>query len=204
MVSCSARSTTATRSARRCSTPGCSSCATCREACCGSSRPTNTRPRTCARRPPRARSIRHGCSSPTACRSTAHLDRQRLADLFLDTVPYNAGATASAALWAGVPLVTCRGASLVGRMAASMLHAVGLPELVTANLADYVALAESLARDPARLQSLRRALDTAPAEPAAVRHRALHAASRGGLPHDGGQLGSGVNRRSRSASTPLT
>jgi protein O-GlcNAc transferase len=88
-----------------------------------------------------------------------HLDRQRLADLFLDTVPYNAGATASAALWAGVPLVTCRGACLVGRMAASMLHAVGLPELVTASLTDYVALAESLARDPARLQALRRTLD---------------------------------------------
>jgi len=88
-----------------------------------------------------------------------HLDRQRLADLFLDTVPYNAGATASAALWAGVPLVTCRGASLVGRMAASMLHAVGLPELVTANLTDYAALAEALARDPARLQALRQTLD---------------------------------------------
>jgi protein O-GlcNAc transferase len=89
-----------------------------------------------------------------------HLDRQRLADLFLDTVPYNAGATASAALWAGVPLVTCRGDSLVGRMAASMLHAVGLPELVTANLPDYIALAETLARDPSRLHALRRALDT--------------------------------------------
>ncbi len=89
----------------------------------------------------------------------AHLDRQHLADLFLDTVPYNAGATASAALWAGVPLVTCLGASLVGRMAASMLHAAGLPELVAANLTDYVALAEALARDPSRLQSLRQKLD---------------------------------------------
>ena len=115
-----------------------------------------------------------------------HLDRQRLADLFLDTAPYNAGATASAALWAGVPLVTCRGASLVGRMAASMLHAVGLPELETANLTDYVALAESLARDPARLQALRQSLGPTEAKPAAVRHRALHAASRGGLRHDGG------------------
>jgi protein O-GlcNAc transferase len=88
----------------------------------------------------------------------AHLDRQRLADLFLDTAPYNAGATASAALWAGVPLMTCRGASLVGRMAASMLAAVGLPELVTADLPGYVALAETLARDPARLKALRERL----------------------------------------------
>jgi predicted O-linked N-acetylglucosamine transferase (SPINDLY family) len=88
-----------------------------------------------------------------------HLDRQRLADLFLDTAPYNAGATASAALSAGVPLVTCRGNSLVGRMAASMLHAVGLPELVTANLTDYITLAASLAHDPARLQALWQALD---------------------------------------------
>jgi protein O-GlcNAc transferase len=87
-----------------------------------------------------------------------HFDRQRLADLFLDTVPYNAGATASAALWAGVPVVTCLGESLVGRMAASMLHAIGLPELVTENLTDYAALAKALARDPARLAWLREKL----------------------------------------------
>jgi predicted O-linked N-acetylglucosamine transferase (SPINDLY family) len=54
-----------------------------------------------------------------------------------------------------VPIVTCLGSSLVGRMAASMLCAAGLPELVAANLTDYVSLAEALARDPARLQSLR-------------------------------------------------
>jgi predicted O-linked N-acetylglucosamine transferase (SPINDLY family) len=84
-----------------------------------------------------------------------HLDRQHLADLFLDTVPYNAGATASAALWSGVPVVTCLGASLVGRMAGSMLNATGLPELVTTNLNDYVALAKALAQDPPRLQALR-------------------------------------------------
>jgi protein O-GlcNAc transferase len=89
----------------------------------------------------------------------AHLDRQRLADLFLDTVPYNAGATAGAALWAGVPLVTCLGTSLVGRMAASMLRAVGLPELVATDLPGYVAIAEALARDPARLQALRQRLE---------------------------------------------
>src|SRR4029079_7424770 len=90
---------------------------------------------------------------------TNHLDRQRLADLFLDTTPYNAGATASAALWAGVPVLTCLGTSLSGRMAASMLHAVGLPELATDSLAAYEALALALARDPARLQSLQLTLE---------------------------------------------
>ena len=89
----------------------------------------------------------------------AHLDRQRLADLFLDTTPYNAGATASAALWAGVPVLTCLGGSLTGRMAASMLHAVGLPELATDSLTAYEAMAHALARDPARLQALRRTLE---------------------------------------------
>jgi predicted O-linked N-acetylglucosamine transferase (SPINDLY family) len=88
-----------------------------------------------------------------------HLERQRLADLFLDTLPYNAGATASAALWAGVPLLTCLGSGLVGRMAASMLNAVGLPELAVPTLADYEALALALARDPARLRSLRGKLE---------------------------------------------
>jgi len=87
-----------------------------------------------------------------------HLDRQRLADLFLDTVPYNAGATAGAALWAGVPVLACLGSGMVGRMAASMLHAVGLPELVAASLAEYAALAQTLARDPARLAALRQRL----------------------------------------------
>jgi predicted O-linked N-acetylglucosamine transferase (SPINDLY family) len=82
-----------------------------------------------------------------------------LADLFLDTTPYNAGATASAALWAGVPVLTCLGTSLSGRMAASMLHAVGLPELATDSLAAYEALALALARDPARLQSLQLTLE---------------------------------------------
>jgi predicted O-linked N-acetylglucosamine transferase (SPINDLY family) len=88
-----------------------------------------------------------------------HLDRQRLADLFLDTVPYNAGATASAALWAGVPMLTCLGTSLVGRMAASMLRAMELPELATGSLAAYEETALTLARDPDRLQSVRRTIE---------------------------------------------
>jgi predicted O-linked N-acetylglucosamine transferase (SPINDLY family) len=74
-----------------------------------------------------------------------HLARFQVADLFLDTLPCNAGATASDALWAGLPLVTCMGDTLVGRYAASLLHAAGLPELVTASLAEYEALSLKLA-----------------------------------------------------------
>jgi predicted O-linked N-acetylglucosamine transferase (SPINDLY family) len=84
-----------------------------------------------------------------------HLVRQRLADLFLDTLPYNAHATASDALSAGLPLVTCLGRNFASRVAGSMLHAVGMGELVTQSLADYEALALKLAREPALLQSLR-------------------------------------------------
>jgi predicted O-linked N-acetylglucosamine transferase (SPINDLY family) len=84
-----------------------------------------------------------------------HLARHRLADLFLDTLPYNAHATAADALWAGLPVLTCKGNAFAGRVAASLLGAAGLHELVTENLADYETLALSLARDPARLQKLK-------------------------------------------------
>jgi predicted O-linked N-acetylglucosamine transferase (SPINDLY family) len=84
-----------------------------------------------------------------------HLARHRLADLFLDTLPYNAHTTASDALWAGLPLVTCRGNAFAGRVAASLLQAVGLADLVTHSLADYEALALRLASDPAALRALR-------------------------------------------------
>jgi len=90
--------------------------------------------------------------------SAAHLARHRLADVFLDTLPYNAHTTASDALWAGLPVVTCLGAQFDGRVAASLLDAVGLPELVTHDLADYEALALALARDSARLSSFREKL----------------------------------------------
>jgi len=88
------------------------------------------------------------------CEQTLHLARHRQADLILDTLPYNAHTTASDALWVGVPLVTCTGATFAGRVAASLLHAVGLPELVTENLADYEALALKLATDRTLLQSV--------------------------------------------------
>ena len=85
----------------------------------------------------------------------AHLARHRLADLFLDTLPYNAHTAASDALWAGLPLLTCTGNTFAGRVAGSLLHAIGLPELVTHSLADYEALALQLAANPARLSALR-------------------------------------------------
>jgi predicted O-linked N-acetylglucosamine transferase (SPINDLY family) len=97
------------------------------------------------------------CFAPRVAHAE-HLARHRLADLFLDNLPVNAHTTASDALWAGLPLVTCLGASFAGRVAASLLRAVGLPELVTTNLADYEALALELAREPARLASLRERL----------------------------------------------
>src|SRR5262249_35544809 len=81
-----------------------------------------------------------------------YLARYRLADLVLDTLPYNAGTTANDALWAGVPVLSCTGACFAARMAGSILHAAGLPELVTATLADYEKRALELARDPNALQ----------------------------------------------------
>ena len=84
--------------------------------------------------------------------------RLAAADLFLDTHPYNAGAVANDALWAGLPVLTCAGDSYVGRMAGSMLHAIGLPELVTRSLAEYEARALELAREPHRLAALRERL----------------------------------------------
>jgi protein O-GlcNAc transferase len=87
-----------------------------------------------------------------------HLARHRLADLFLDTLPCNAHTTASDALWAGLPLLTCTGATFAGRVAGSLLRAVGLGELVTGSLQEYEALAGALARDPGRLRALREAL----------------------------------------------
>ena len=84
-----------------------------------------------------------------------HLARHRLADLCVDTLPYNAHTTASDALSAGLPVVTCLGSSFAGRVAASLLRAAGLPELVTTSLEDYEALALALARDDSLLAQLK-------------------------------------------------
>jgi protein O-GlcNAc transferase len=84
-----------------------------------------------------------------------HLARHRLADLMLDTLPYNAHTTASDALWAGLPVATCWGSTFAGRVAGSVLNSIGLPELITDNLEDYEALALSLARDRSKLAAVK-------------------------------------------------
>ncbi len=98
--------------------------------------------------------------------SADHLARHAHAGLFLDTLPYNAHTTASDALWAGVPVLTCRGETFPARVAASLLEAVGLPELVTASLDAYEAEAIRLATEPGAIDSLKAKLavkrDTAP------------------------------------------
>jgi predicted O-linked N-acetylglucosamine transferase (SPINDLY family) len=95
-----------------------------------------------------------------------HLARTRLADLFLDTLPHNAHTTASDALWCEVPVLTCVGTTFAGRVATSLLRAVGLDELVTHTLADYEALALHLALHRDELAGLKARLarnrDTAP------------------------------------------
>jgi protein O-GlcNAc transferase len=87
-----------------------------------------------------------------------HLARLGMADMMLDTLPYNAHATASDALWAGVPVISCVGRTFAGRVASSLLNAAGLPELAAATLADYESLALKLACDPAALRDLRQRL----------------------------------------------
>ena len=84
-----------------------------------------------------------------------HLARIRAADLFLDTLPHNAHTTTSDALWAGVPVLTCVGSTFAGRVAGSLLQAIGLPELTTNSLDAYEALATRIARDPSLLQDFK-------------------------------------------------
>jgi predicted O-linked N-acetylglucosamine transferase (SPINDLY family) len=88
-----------------------------------------------------------------------HLARHRLADLFLDTLPVNAHTTASDALWAGLPILTCAGKSLAARVAGSLLYAMGLPELVTRNLEEYEETALRLAMQPRALKSVKEKLE---------------------------------------------
>jgi protein O-GlcNAc transferase len=106
---------------------------------------------------------RHGVASPRLVFAASlppdrHLARLKRADLFLDSLPYNAHTTASDALWAGLPLLTCRGTTFPGRVAASLLGAIGMPELVTESLDDYEALAIRLARNAEAMDELKRKL----------------------------------------------
>jgi predicted O-linked N-acetylglucosamine transferase (SPINDLY family) len=138
-----------------------------------------------------ARRLVFGARLPVA----DYLARYRTAQLFLDTLPYNAGTTASDALWAGLPVLTCRGDSFAGRMAGSLLEALQLPELICPTLDAYVTTAIELARDPARLARLCTRLELGRRSaalfdtPRFVRHlesgyRAIHARARQGLPPD--------------------
>jgi predicted O-linked N-acetylglucosamine transferase (SPINDLY family) len=85
----------------------------------------------------------------------SHLARHLLADLFLDTLPYSAHTTASDALWMGLPVLSCMGNTFSGRVAASLLYAIGLPELVTTSLSEYEELAVTLARGAERLSAVK-------------------------------------------------
>lgn len=96
--------------------------------------------------------------APPVPQQSEHLARHALADLFLDTLPFNAHTTASDALWAGLPLLTCTGSTFAGRVATSLLHAIGLPELITKDLPAYEARARQLAASPGELARLRERL----------------------------------------------
>ena len=88
-----------------------------------------------------------------------HLARHRVADLFIDTLPYNAHTTASDALWAGLPVLTCMGESFASRVAASLLNALELPELITTTQEQYEATAIELATNPQKLKAIKDKLE---------------------------------------------
>lgn len=88
-----------------------------------------------------------------------YLARCRVADLFLDTLPYNGGTTASDALWAGLPVLTCMGESFPSRVAASLLKALHLPDLIATTQKQYESLAVEFATNPQRLSDIRQKLD---------------------------------------------
>ncbi len=105
--------------------------------------------------------------APRVAGMDEHLARLQCADLFLDTIPYNAHTTCRDALWMGLPVVTCVGETFPSRVAGSLLTALGIPELVTGNLDDYYALALALATDGSRRAAIREKIiairDQAPA-----------------------------------------
>jgi predicted O-linked N-acetylglucosamine transferase (SPINDLY family) len=95
-----------------------------------------------------------------------HLARLSLADLYLDTLPFNGGASASDALWAGVPVLTCAGEAFASRMAGSLLHALCLPELIAHDLEQYERVGHELLAAPERLAAVRGRLTGGRAEEA--------------------------------------
>jgi predicted O-linked N-acetylglucosamine transferase (SPINDLY family) len=112
----------------------------------------------------RQEALRHGVSArrlifaERMSASSDHLARLRVADLFLDTRPYNAHATSMDALWAGLPVLTCIGEAFAGRVAASLLSAIDLPELITSTAAQYEEVAVELATNRSRLARIREKL----------------------------------------------
>lgn len=129
------------------------------------------------------------------CPLAEHLARHRAADLFLDTLPYNAHTTASDALWAGLPVLTAAGKTFPGRVGASLLKAIGLSEMIMPSLQEYEARALELARNRAELEAIRRKLEanraTAPLfdTPRFARHieeayLRMHERHQAGLPPD--------------------
>ena len=135
---------------------GCGCCELSRAVCCGLATPITLAKAICgARQGSAALRPRGLCLRPRVSQRADHLARLRLADLFLDTLPYNAHTTACDALWAGLPLLTCRGNTFPARVAASLLHAIGLPELVTTSLDEYEAMARVLSQKPERLAAIK-------------------------------------------------
>ena len=88
-----------------------------------------------------------------------HLARHKIADLFLDTFPYTAHTTCSDALWAGLPVLTCSGESFASRVSASILNAIGLPELNARTHKEYEDMAIELANNPNRLKEIKNKLE---------------------------------------------
>jgi protein O-GlcNAc transferase len=87
-----------------------------------------------------------------------HLARHAHADLFLDTLPYNAHTTASDALWMGLPVLTCMGNTFASRVAASLLNSVQLPELITSSLQEYELKALDFAQNPTKITQIKQTL----------------------------------------------
>ena len=143
------------------------------------------RRRTCdARRPPAASMPQRLVFAPRV-RHDRHLARHRLADLFLDTLPCNAHTTASDALWAGLPVLTWLGGTFAGRVAASLLHAIGMPELIARHSrTTYLSIAQQLATRAGGVGGASREARAQSRERPAVRHRSLPPPSRGGVPGD--------------------
>ena len=89
-----------------------------------------------------------------------YLERYKVCDLFLDTHPYNGGVTSSDALWTGLPVITLQGNSFASRMSASLLHAIGQPELIAHNEDGYLSLAINLANNPEKIKKIKLFLDS--------------------------------------------